>query len=120
MEVHDASSDKAKMDIPRFTERIAKERNCEPDLVRAIVTDCLSALHESTAKYGIGTALVGPYWELGPLPAWHFGGILARAAECEPGELIEHYQRLDPMMERFRSISEQWDYEIKRERADDE
>ena len=47
------------MDIPRFTERVAKERNCTPELVRAIVSDCLSALHESTVKHGIGTALGG-------------------------------------------------------------
>jgi hypothetical protein len=92
--VRDASSKRAKMDAPKFTERIATERNCAPELVRAIVTDCLTALHESTVKYGIGTALVGAYWELAPLPAWHFGGILAKAAECDPGELIEHYKRL--------------------------
>jgi hypothetical protein len=49
---------------------------------------------------GIGTSLVGAYWGLGPLAAWHFGGILASAAENEPGGLIEHYQRLDYSMER--------------------
>jgi hypothetical protein len=48
--VRDASSERAKMDIPKYTERIATERNCPPELVRAIVTDCLSALHESTVK----------------------------------------------------------------------
>jgi len=106
------------MDIPRFTERISKERNCTPELARAIVTDCLAALHESAVKHGIGTALVGAYWELGPLPAWHFGGILARAAECGPGELIEHYKRLDPTMGRFRSILDQWEREIKSERGE--
>jgi hypothetical protein len=79
----------------------------------------MAALHESTVKYGIGTALVGAYWELGPLSAWHFGGILASAAEHDPGELIEHYKRLDPTMGRFRSILEQWGDEIKRERGED-
>jgi hypothetical protein len=49
------------MDIPRFTERISKKCNCAPELVRAIVTDCLAALHESTVKHGIATALVGAY-----------------------------------------------------------
>ncbi len=107
------------MDIPRFTERVAKERNCTPELIRAIVSDCLSALHESTVKHGIGTALVGVYWELGPLAAWHFGGILGRAAEHDPGELIEHYQRLDCTMERFRGIEEQWEYELKHERGEE-
>jgi hypothetical protein len=108
------------MDIPKFTERIAMERNCAPELVRAIVTDCLSALHENTVKYGIGTALVGAYWELGPLAAWHFGGILARAAECDPDELIGHYKRLDLTMGRFQSILEQWYRDLKRERGEDE
>jgi hypothetical protein len=52
---------------PKIHERIAKEHNCAPELVRAIVTDCLSAHHESTVKYGIKTALVGAYRGLGPL-----------------------------------------------------
>jgi hypothetical protein len=108
------------MDIPRFTERISKERNCTPELVRAIVTDCLAALHESTVKHGIGTALVGAFWELGDLSAWHFGGILASAAENDPGELIEHYQRLDPTMKRFRQILDQWEYELKIERGEEQ
>lgn len=101
------------MEIPRFTQRISRERNCAPELVQAIVTDCLAALHESTVKHGIGTALFGAYWELGPLPAWHFGGILTRAAEHDPGELTEHYKRLDPTMARFRRILDQWEHEIK-------
>lgn len=108
------------MDTPRFTERISKERNCAPELVRAIITDCLAALHESTVKHGIGTALIGAYWELGPLPAWHLGGILARAAQHDPGELIEHYQRLDHTMKRFASILDQWECEIKQERGEAE
>jgi hypothetical protein len=108
------------MDIPRFTGRTSKERNCAAELVQAIVTDCLAALHESTVKHGIGTALIGAYWELGPLPAWHFGGILARAAKHEPGELIEHYQRLDSTMTRFGSILDQWEWEIKQERGEAE
>ena len=71
-------------------------------------------------KHGIGTALVGAFWELSPLPAWHFCGILAKAAERDPGELIEHYKRLDPTMARFRSILEQWEYELKSERGENE
>jgi hypothetical protein len=108
------------MDIPRFTERIAKERNCTPELVRAIVGDCLAALHESTGEAWhrdrIGRSLLG----IGGLSAWHFGGILASAAERDPGELIEHYQRLDPTMKRFRQILDQWECELKIERGEDE
>jgi hypothetical protein len=72
------------MDIPRFTERISKERNSTPELVRAIVTDCLAALHESTVKHGIGTALIGAYWELGPLAAWHSGAFLPEQPNTLP------------------------------------
>ncbi len=99
------------MNIPRFTERIAKERNCSPELVCAIASDCFAALHESTFKQGIGAALIGAYWELGPLAAYHFSCILANAAEHDPGELIEHYKRLDPSMARFGTIRNQWDQE---------
>ena len=104
------------MDIPKFTERIAKERNCSPELVRAIVTDCLESLHESDVKQGIGAALVGAWFELGSRAAYHFGGLLADAAGNDPGELIEHYQRLDSSMERFRKIVDMWEYEAERER----
>ena len=108
------------METPKFTDRIAAERNCPPELVRAIVIDCLSALHQCTVKQGIGTTLIRTYWELGDLAAWHFGCILADAAESEPGELIEHYERLDPTMRRFRSIRDHWEYERKVEREEDE
>ncbi len=33
------------MEIPEFTERIARERHCSPELIRAIVGDCFAALH---------------------------------------------------------------------------
>src|SRR5947209_8436826 len=98
------------MNLLEFTARIAKERNCSPELVRAIVTDTLAVLHESTVKHGIGTALIGTYWQLGPLAAWHFGGLLENAAEHSSGELTEHYKRLDPTMQRYRTIIDQWEY----------
>jgi hypothetical protein len=108
------------MNKPKFTERIAKERNCSPELVRAIVTDCLEALHESDVKQGIGAALIGAWFELGPQAAYHFGGLLADAAQNDPGELIEHYQRLDSSMERFRTIIDRWKYEAERERNENQ
>jgi hypothetical protein len=106
------------MSVRNFTERIAKERNCSPELVRAIVTDCLESLHESSVKHGIGEALVSAWFELGPLSAYHFGGLFAQAGKYEAGELLETYQRLDPSMERFRAIVERWEYEAERERAE--
>ena len=104
------------MDIPKFTERIVKERNCSPELVRAIVTDCLSSLHESAVKQGIGAAQVVAWFELGALAAYHFGGILLEAGKHEPGELMEQYQRLAPSMERSRGNIDIWENEAERER----
>lgn len=95
--------------VPEFCKRVALERNCSPELVRAITMDCLASLHEASFKRGIGMALSAAYWELGPLAAWHFGGLLVEAAKSgEPGELIEHYQRLDSTMRRFAHILDQW------------
>jgi hypothetical protein len=71
------------------------------------VGDCLAALHETGFKQGMGSALFAAYWELGPLAAWHFAGILSEAGKHDPGELLEHYRRLDPSMERFRSLLDQ-------------
>jgi hypothetical protein len=104
------------MSTPEFIERIAKDRNCTPELVRAIVTDCLQSLHESSVKTGIGDALVGACFELGPPAAYHLGGLLVQAGKCETGELLETYQRLDPSLERFQSIVDRWEYEAERER----
>jgi hypothetical protein len=97
-------------------ERIAKERNCSPELVRAITTDFVAAMHEASFKRGIGTALSDAYLELTPVGAWHFMGLLADAAESEPGELIEHYERQDSTLQRFASIAEQWKFELEQER----
>lgn len=99
------------MPIPMFLEEIAKERNCSPELVRAIVSDCFSRLHEASFKQGIGTALAAAYFNLDNEAAWHFMGLLCQAAENEPGELSEHYQRLDSSLTRFSSVFEKWEVE---------
>ena|SRR5215470_15458065 len=99
------------MTLPTFTNRIAIERGCSPDLVRSIVTDALAALHESAVKDGIGTALVGAYWEVGREAAWHLGGLLTRATQHDPGELAELFDRLDPTMRGFYTIIERWEQE---------
>jgi hypothetical protein len=102
--------------LPKFTERMVKERNCEPELVRAILTDFLAELHEVSFKQGLGPAMVMVYWEASALAAWHFGGLICKAAvQGEPGELAETYQRLDCTMERFRTIQDRWQYELDRE-----
>jgi hypothetical protein len=103
--------------VPGFLDRVANERNCSPELVRAIVTDCLAELHEASYKGGLGRGLWGAYYELGPLAAWHYLGLLRQAAEAgEPGELEEYYLRIDPSLKRFRTIIDRWDLELHHER----
>src|SRR5437763_1109593 len=96
-----------------FCERIAKERNCSPELIRAIGTDYLRRLHELAVKEGLGASMFAAYFEIGDLAAWHFGGILEVASGQAPGELVETYKRMDPTMRRFRWILDQWEFELK-------
>lgn len=99
-------------DIPMFCERIAKERNCSQQLVRAIVSEFMLELHKAAVQQGIGMAMLAAYWNIDARGAWHFGCLLADAADGnEPGELMEHYQRLDSSMRRFASILDEWKVE---------
>ncbi len=104
------------MDPQHVVEHIAKARNCSTELARAIVTDCLSALHEGAVKEGIGISRWAAYFAFGDLAAYNLGGLFAEAGKFETGELLETYQRLDPSMERFRTIVERWEYEAARAR----
>lgn len=97
----------------KFIERIAKERNCSPELVRAIVTDSLTSLSEIAFKEGMGAALVAAYWELRPEAAYHFCCLLEQATHDGPGYWSEHYKRLDPSMARFRTIMDRWEFEMR-------
>lgn len=98
------------MDCPEFLTRIALERNCSPELVRAIMTDCLGALHEATVKGGRDVGARTAYSELGPLAAWHYVGLLVAAAEDGgPGQLLD---QIDPTLKSFASIRERWRVEI--------
>lgn len=105
------------MDPQYLVERIAKERNCSTELVRAVVTDSLSALHEGAVKEGIGISMWAAYFAFGDLAAYHLGGLFAEAGKYEAGEVLETYKRLDPSMERFRTIIDRWEYEAERERT---
>lgn len=96
--------------------RIAKERNCAPELVQAIATDFVAAMHEASFKVGIGQTLFDAHSELSDEGAWHFMGLLTQAAKCEPGEIIEHYKRLDWTLKRFASITERWQFELEQQR----
>lgn len=57
--------------------------------------------------------LAGPEWVVFAFR------ILANAAEHDPGELIEHYDRLDPSMKRFGTIRDKWKQELKLSRGDE-
>lgn len=101
-----------------FISRIAGERNCAPELVRAILTDCLAALDETAFKRGIGIIQIELFQNLGHLAAYHLTGLMSEAAQFGSGEIIEQYNRLDHSKEQFKEIREQWEYELGRERED--
>jgi len=106
------------MDPEHLVQRIAKERNCSPELVSAIVTDSLSALHEGAVKEGVGISMWAALLAFGELAAYHLGGLFVEAGKWETGELLETYKFLDPAMERFRAIIDRWEYELKCEREE--
>ncbi|MCZ2153559.1 MAG: hypothetical protein LC114_06605 [Bryobacterales bacterium] len=97
-----------------IADRIAKERNVQPELVRAIATDVLRALDEVSFKQGLTPAIVECYWEVGNEAAYHLGGLLAESAELEPGEVSENFARLDPSLSRFRTVRDRWTQEMER------
>ena len=99
------------MSLNGLVERISLERNCTPELIRAILSDFVGALHETSVKRGVGTVLYDGYWNLTEEGAWHLLGLLCEASQSDRGELTEHYQRMAPELKRFRSILERWKFE---------
>ena len=108
--------------LRQFTERTARERNCSNELVRAILSDFLLKLHECVVKEGVHRAIVRTYDEVSDRAAWHLMGTLYKAAEDgEPGEILVGLQLMDHTMERFNmSILQQWAYELKQQRDNEE
>ena len=100
-----------------FIDRISAERNCSPELVRAILTDCLAALHETAFKRGAGTTQIEMFQNLGHLAAYHLTGLLSEAAQYESGEINEQYSRLDHSKDQFWGIRKQWEYELEQEQG---
>ena len=103
------------MDTPRFLDRIAAAHGCSLDTARAIVTDCLGALHEASYKKGSTTGVAMAHTELGGLAAWHLVGLLVDAADSgNPGALVQGYMKIEPDPAQYDTLWAQWDDEKSR------
>src|SRR5690349_20197766 len=98
-----------------FCSELAEERNCSPLLIRVIVIDCLSRLHELAVKQGLGRSIKECRFEFGERATWHLGGLLESASDQNSGYWAEHLERLDPSLKRYAIIMERWRFELDRE-----
>ena len=95
--------------MPGFVERIAAAHGCSPDAARALITDCLAALHETSYKRGTPTSVAATHAELGGLAAWHLMGLVVDAADSgNPGALVQAYVRVEPNPAQYDGIWAQW------------
>jgi hypothetical protein len=98
------------MPTPPFLDRIAAAHGCSPDVARAIMTDCLAVLHETSYKHGTPHGVAAAHAELGGLAAWHLMGLVVDAAEtASPGALVEAYMKVEPAPSQYDAIWAQWD-----------
>jgi len=98
--------------MPGFVERIAAAHGCSPDAARALITDCLAALHETSYKRGTPTSVAAAHAELGGLAAWHLMGLVVDAADSgNPGALVAAYMKVEPEPSQYDSIWAGWDDE---------
>ena len=96
----------------RFVERIAVAHGCSAEVARAVMTECLAALHEASYKKGSTTGVAGAHAELGGLAAWHLMGLLVDAADSgNPGALVQGYMKVEANPEQYDAIWAQWDEE---------
>jgi len=100
------------MDIPRFLEQIATAHGCSADLARAILTDGLAALHETSYKQGTPASVAAAHQQLGGLAAWHLMGLVVDAADSgNPGALVQAYVKVEPNPAHYDAIWAEWDAE---------
>lgn len=100
------------MDTPRFLEQIAAAHECSVDVARAVMTDCLAALHEASYRHGTPASVAAAHEQLGGLAAWHLMGLVVDAADTgNPGALVQAYARVETDPSRFDSIWAQWSAE---------
>jgi hypothetical protein len=100
------------MDISRFVDRIAAAHGCTADVARAVMTDCLAALHEASYKRGTAVGVAAAHEQLGGLAAWHLMGLLVDAADtANPGALVQAYTKVEPSPAQYDPIWARWDEE---------
>jgi hypothetical protein len=100
-----------------FVDRVSRERNVDPMLVRALVTEFLRNLHENIYKdESYHYALLFLLYECGDEAAYHLGGILSQCAgeDRDAGMLVnETVARLGYTLSRYRTVLDKWDVEKK-------
>ena len=105
------------MDTPRFLDQIAATHGCSADLARAVMTDCLAALHRASYMQGTATSVAAAHDQLGGLAAWHLMGLVVDAADTgNPGALVQAYVQVEASPAQYDAIWAQWDAEKARAR----
>jgi hypothetical protein len=100
------------LDTPRFLEQIAAARGCSAELARAVMTDCLAALHEASYKRGTAAGVAAAHAQLGSLAAWHLMGLVMDAADTgDPGALVRAYLNIEAEPARYDALWTRWDAE---------
>jgi hypothetical protein len=100
------------MDTSRFVERIAAAHGCSTDVARAVMTECLAALHEASYKRGTAAGVAAAHEQLGGLAAWHLMGLVVDAADTgNPGALVQAYMKVEAAPAQYDAIWARWDGE---------
>jgi hypothetical protein len=98
------------MDKSGFIEQIAATHGCSADLARALMTDCLAALHRASYMQGTATSVAAAHEQLGGLAAWHLMGLLVDAADTgNPGALVQAYMKVEASPAQYDAIWAEWD-----------
>jgi hypothetical protein len=102
--------------LKEFVDRIARERNVDPLLIRAVITDLFRELHERIYKDGsYGHALPEILFQFGEEAVYHFGGILIESVGNDGGDfgamVNESIARLGYRLSRFRTTMDKWEME---------
>jgi hypothetical protein len=93
--------------------RIASTHGCSPELVRAVATDCLAALNETSYKDSSAAAVAQACEALGGLAAWHLMGLVVDAADRgDAGGLVRAYIAIDETGAQYDPIARRWDDEL--------
>jgi hypothetical protein len=100
------------MDTTGFLDQIAAAHGCSRDVARAVMTDCLAALHEASYKRGTAASVAAAHAQLGGLAAWHLMGLVVDAADTgNPGALVQAYARVEATPAQYDATWARWDDE---------